>query len=236
MDWGTPWSITTILGVLNKPALIGWAAKVQREADVEAAWEMHSDGQGEKLTHDQFVAFLTARIGSVKESQKQLAAAGEIGTQAHKRWEWYIRRQLGLPAGPEPEICEQALWAFLHAEQWAKDHSFRPIAAELVIASRIHNYAGTLDTVGYVEDAVSIVELKTGKGVYREAHLQAVAQAKAYEEMGFGPVEKAFILRVPKVVGDPEFEAVEVSDFDSNFQAFLHAAALWEWQQSEGEK
>lgn len=255
------WSITSILSVLNKPALVGWSGKVERESCLEAFWrflvcgtsgEAPADGDqdnGEWQAHPDIVdkmwnrarlfAVLQAILGKTKAAQKLLAEAGEIGTQAHARCEWLVRKWLGLLVGPEPQCCERALWASLSFEDWAAAHHFKPIASEMVVYSALYDCAGTLDIVGYVDGEKQIVDIKTAKAVWPEARLQVAAYAKLYESMGLcepGEIKTCTILRIPKNLQDPDFEAVAVTNLDELWEAFLHAGALWCWQQSMNEQ
>jgi hypothetical protein len=243
---GDPYpSVTTILAIINKPALVGWSAKVERQACIKAATDFYRDML--KAFHDtpmedwKFTGLnaypieLENYIGKAKQGQKILTEAGQIGTQAHALVEWRIRKMLGHDE-PEPEASDEAQWAAMAWEDWAVKHRFEPLHSEMVIWSHKHRYAGTLDFTGYVDGVYSLFDVKTGKAVYSEAFLQCSSYVAGMKECGLDPVpQKAFVLRLPKNMEDPEFEAVEVTDLDKHFEAFLAARALWQWHYNQSQ-
>lgn len=235
---GKPYpSITNVLGVINKPALVGWAGKVEREACVEAAVKLAFDAEFESQMNDEeaYKKALIARIGKQKAAIKEIQAAAEIGTEAHALCEWYVRKMLGWSVGQEPKACDKAQWGFMAFQDWCKAHSFKPTSAEQVVFSHEQEFAGTLDLLGYVDDVLTIVDIKTGKAIYSEAKLQVAAYWGALREMGTA-AQQGVVLRLPKVETDPEFEAVTISNLDWHYNRFLHALALWHWQDAEDQE
>src|SRR5262245_61701239 len=73
-------SVTTILNVLNKPALVPWAAAQERTATMETAADLYADLHGSaQLPRSMFLTTLEARLGKTKAHVKQLAKAADIG-------------------------------------------------------------------------------------------------------------------------------------------------------------
>ena len=223
-------SVTTILGAINKPALVQWAAKEERTMVIEAAADLYGDVHGTpKMSRPTYIATLDGRIGKLKANQKILAKAGEIGTQVHALIEWNLRRQLGQVVGPEPKVEEKSLWAFMAWEDWAKAVRLRPLLIEQRIFSLTHGYAGTMDLLAEVNDVVTLVDFKTGKAVYAEAHLQNVAYQVALAEMGHTIPQAGMIVRLPKNEQDPGFEAVQCPTVDELLPTFLAVKKVWQW-------
>lgn len=223
-------SVTHILSVIAKPALINWAANQERTMVLEAAADLYEDIAGTpRMARPVYLTTLQRRLGKVKAHQRELAKAGEIGTQVHGLIEWEIRRSLGQKVGPEPRVTDKAQWAYMAFQDWAAQVGMKPIFIEQMIFSRKHGYAGTMDLLAEVEGIKTLVDFKTGKAVYGEAHLQNVAYQVALEEMGHQRAERGMILRLPKIESDPEFEAVECPSVDELFPTFLSAIALWKW-------
>jgi hypothetical protein len=231
-------SVTTILGVLGKPALVPWAAKVEREAVVEAAANLYVDAPPEKMSRPSYIATLLDRVGKLKAYQKQSAKALEIGSQAHKLVEWNIRKELGQAPGPEPEIGPDALVAFAAYEEWRKSVNLVPIWSEQVVYHPIERYAGTMDLFAMAnlrgKAERGIVDFKTSKAIYPEALIQVAAYAKAVEAMGHGAVDVAWIVRLPKAQNDPGFEVVTIEGLEDLYQVFLNLKAVYNWQLSAG--
>jgi hypothetical protein len=232
-DVGLLPSVTTILNCVGKPALINWAAKVEREMAVEVSTQLYIDAikAGKTLTPVHWKMSLETRMGTQKASQKQLTQAGDIGTEVHNLVEWTIRTQLSQKVGPSPKIRDAAQWAFMAWEDWRKSVDLKPIAVEQVVYSKKHGYAGTLDLLAEVNGVLTVIDWKTGKAVYSEAHLQNAAYRQAIREMGHGDPQQGIVVRLPKNIEDPEFEAVVADDEGKSFDTFLHVLELWKWCQ-----
>lgn len=227
-------SVTHILSAaIAKPALIAWSANVERAACTEAAADLYEEWSKlvafPQMPRESFVSTLATRLGKVKAHQKALTKGAEVGTQAHKLIEWTMRTALKAEAGPKPEVSEAALLAFLHWEDWATRVALKPVLIERTVYSKIHQYAGTLDILARVNGELTLVDLKTSKGIYPEMFLQLAAYQKALEEMGYVVPTKRLLIRLPKLDSDPSFEVVEAPPADELFPVFLAARQLWSW-------
>lgn len=251
-------SVTTILNAIGKPALINWSAKVEREAVLEAARKLWKDIPNRNIMKsDVFISTLIERIGPEKQAQKLKDKAGDIGTQIHEMAEWTLRTELGQVVGEKPAINEQAEWGFMAWEDWAKKANLVPKHIEQVCWSNKHGYAGTFDLLGesnipgrrrgekkMVDDwdnchgRVNVMsDWKSGKGIYPEAKLQIAAYVEAGIEMGH--VERGtcgLIVRVPKVIGDPDFETcfLTADELTEYFKVFLNVFELWKYLDKQG--
>ncbi len=226
-------SVTHILTAVAKPALIAWSANTERAAVTAAAADLYQAWCGEvvppTMPREAYLATLLARLGTVKAHQKELAKAGEIGTQIHKMIEWKMRTALGAVAGPEPIISEKATWAVMAFEDFARDVQLKPVLIEKTIYSKTHQYAGTMDLLARVKGELVLIDFKSGRSVYAEAHLQSVAYQMALIEMGYVKPTSALIVRLPKVDTDPAFQVVTVQSAEELFPVFLAVKALWKW-------
>src|SRR5579864_332776 len=229
-DVGSLPSVTTILSVISKPALVQWAAKVEREMVIEAASNLYADCAGTPpMSRPGWIATLNDRIGKTRANQKEVAKASEIGTQAHALIEWKLKAKMLAEAGPSPAVTDKAVWAFNAWENWAKSVDLKVIFIEQVVYSETYRFAGTLDLFAEVNGVPTVIDWKTGKKVYAEAHLQNAAYRHALREMGHGDPQAGMIVRLPKVETDPEFEVVQAFPEEDCFSVFVHSMALWEW-------
>jgi hypothetical protein len=226
-------SVTTILTVIAKPALMNWAAKVEREMVLKVACDLHADCADMKppMTGAAWLLTMNARLGKEKASAKELAKAGDIGTQCHELIEWTLRGELMQEVGPSPKISDAAQWAFMSWQDWRRAVNLKVVAVEQVVYSQKYGYAGTLDLVAYVSDILTVLDWKTGKAVYSEAHLQNAALRQALREMGHGDPKQGLIVRLPKVETDPYFEVVPAKPEELMFPKFLDAKSVWTWAQ-----
>jgi hypothetical protein len=228
-------SVTHVLTAINKPALVPWAAKQERQAVSDAAAAVYTElsAAGSRYPASWFASALAAKLGTVKAHQRTLEREGDIGDQAHKAIEWLLRTALGAEAGPKPVISAPALIAVTAFKAWAARVSLKPILIERIVYSKRHRYAGTLDLLARVDGVLTTIDFKTGKAVYAEAHLQAAAYAAALLEMGYREPAQSVIVRLPKVAGDPPVEVVPVTDAAALLPVFLATRALWEWTHAQ---
>lgn len=230
-------SVTTVLNVISKPALIPWAVKMEREAIRWAFldWLTRLDGQTwQNWKPEQIWSVIEEMTQARRAAEKEKTKAAEIGTAAHALIEWFTKRELGLPVSIEPpDAPDAAQWAFMAWQDWARKVGFKPLESELVLYSTQHGYIGTADTIAWVNNEPTLVDYKTGKAVYREAHLQNVAYRAAYAEQNGGQWLAGLVLRLPKVDTDPEFEPVAVTAGPEAMSAFLGFKAGWEWMREQ---
>lgn len=229
-------SVTHILGCIGKPALINWAANEERKLVTQAAADLYVEWAAQlvppQMPRESYDATLLARLGTVKAHQKLLTKAGDIGTQIHSRVEWLMRTAIGAAAGPEPKVVDAALWASMAFEDWAKSVNLKPVLIEKTVYSKTHEYAGTMDLLARVNGVLTLIDFKSGKAIYSEAHLQNVAYQTAMQEMGYQPVA-GLIVRLPKLESDPAFEVAEVPPLADLFPVFLAVKELWKWSYAQ---
>jgi hypothetical protein len=232
-------SVTHILTAIAKPALIAWSANTERAAVTEAAADLYAEYAAllvaPQMPRAAYVATLLSRLGIVKAHQKALAKAGDIGTQTHKLIEWHLRTAIGAVAGPKPVVADPALWAFMAFEDWAKSVSLKPVLIEQTVYSKTHGYAGTMDLLARVHGVLTLIDFKTGKGIYPESFLQSAAYSTALLEMGYVEPSNALIVRLPKVETDPAFEVATVPPAADLLPVFLAVKALWQWSYANEE-
>ena len=228
-------SVTTVLQAIGKPALVAWSAKVEREMVIAQAAELHATCPVEMGTAS-FALRLTEMLGKEKAHTKELEKAGAIGSSIHELVEWSLRAELLQDVGKSPILGDQAQWAYQQFQRWRASVNLKPLLVEQTVACHCHKIAGTMDLLATVDGIVTICDWKTGKRCYPESYLQNAAYRHCVEKMGIGKVEKGIILRLPKIIGDPEFEVVVVPGTqEENFETFLHVKALWDWQRKEEE-
>jgi hypothetical protein len=171
------WSVTTIIGCLDKPALVPWAAIKTAEAAVDkldlVGSILEEDGRQDAINYLKNARF---RVG------KGLRSATQLGTAVHK-------------------ACEhKAIHGYYETED-ANDRELRPFlvqydqfldqfqpemkAAEVTVFSETYGYAGTCDGFLRIDGIDYIIDYKTSredtdgqgkpKGPYPEVALQLAA-------------------------------------------------------------
>lgn len=154
-------SVTTILsGGVPKPALTSWAAK--SVAEYVAANLAEVSAIAAKDT--------AAAIDLMKGSPwRQRDAAAVQGSAIHA---WAEAHVLGKAPAAPPKAQQPYLDGFLRfLDDW------RPVyeMSEATVYSRRYGYAGTLDAIALLDGARTLIDYKTGKGVYGEVALQLAA-------------------------------------------------------------
>ncbi len=217
-------SVTTALDAINKPALGPWYAKEERRHFETALLDVAA--KYPTITSDQLVDVVIKTVNGTKAADREKTKAAAIGTAAHAGVEWHTRKLMGEDPGPEPEMPDAAVWAVEAWKDWAKSVEFRPLAVERTVFCRICGYAGTLDWLAYVKDVRTVGDIKTGKRIYPEAFLQNIAYRHAGAQQGLES-DAGLILRLPKTVDDPAFEAMPVPE--TPLADFLAVLSVWRW-------
>lgn len=233
-------SVTHVLSCLGKPALINWAASEERKLIVDAAADLYQDAHGTPLMlRAAYTDTLLKRVTKVKAHQKQLAKAGEIGTQVHHRVEWQLRKDAGQLVGPEPPLSPDAVVAYTKFQDWALRGKLRPVYLEQTVWSVKYQYAGTLDFFGYLDKVPVICDWKTSSAIFPEYHTQVAAYWQALREMKIANAKRAYIVRFPKKVGE-EMEVQEVEHLHERFLEFLKIRKMFDvwytWEEAYQKK
>jgi hypothetical protein len=178
---GTPVpGVTTILGILNKPALLHWAYE-----------------QG-KL----------AERGVIQSLYEHRDQAAETGTVVHDMAEAYERGQVPEAhlEGLTPEQSSRAQSGFLAFLEWRQGSGLEVLETETPLVSERYRYGGTLDVVYRGRTGgVVLGDYKTGKQIYSETWLQLAAYALLYEEHSPGDSIVGYqVLRFDKQTGGYE--------------------------------
>lgn len=229
-------SVTTILDIVGKPALINWSANHERGLCTEAAYQLFTESPNlAGITREHFDAIFAAKLGKTKSYRREMDKAASIGTEAHKAAERRLRELAGERVGPKPTLSDAAAIAYAGFEAWLSEHEVEVVCVEQVVGSIDHGFAGTLDAILIIDGVPTLADLKTSRAVYDEHFVQLSAYDRAVAEMiekdGWAaPVPKDHvIIRLPKKADDPDFElhrlpAPAVEIFEGSF---LPALQLW---------
>jgi hypothetical protein len=209
-------SVTTILNVISKPALIPWARN-QSLDKIRLTLKDAIDDDGsitlDQLDLEDLIETARKRPDEVRDE------AAEIGSRSHLLIEEYLQGQEVLVH----EDLKPMMDSFL---SWERSSRIKVTFTEQMVYSGTHLFAGTMDAIGDLQGETVILDWKTSNGIYPEAALQVSAYAHAYEEMTGIHCKRAFVVRLGKT--RPEFEVREVADIGQSFNAFLAAKTLLE--------
>jgi hypothetical protein len=208
--------VTTVLGVLDKPALLRWA------------WNCGRDGIDIEKARDH---------------------AGSIGTIAHALIEAWLRKMRFDESDVAPNVLNQARSVLHRFIEWWEHHALVLEHSELQMVSASMEVGGTADIIAKRPNGRRLlIDVKTGKAIYREARLQVAAYGSMFTEALLAAalknspgvdmletvrlegekahVHELWIIRCGK--GEHEdFEALEVTDGDACLDAFRHLACTY---------
>lgn len=217
MKDGAEWrlrSVTSILGVLNKEALIQWAVD-QAMDDLRATLVPGDDGIIHVTPSGLEAVLQQARMAHYRSKTE----AADLGTQAHEAIEDYLRTGLESDlTGTDPRVsnCYDLFRA------WWDQAGLSVIQTELMVYHAGLGYAGQLDFLAADQDGNPVlIDWKTSKSLYSDYDLQVVAYAKALHAMGRGTVSAMRIVRIGRE--DAEFEVREIPR-----DRWKRLGALWE--------
>jgi hypothetical protein len=179
-------SVTSILGLIPKPALEYWKIK------------------------QAVIAALTDPSLSIEEAISAIYVkrdkAGTEGSDAHRIINHFAAD------GDKGEEYHGKIKAYIDAyRRFCKEVEHRVIQSEQVVYNRKYKYAGTLDAVIQTKDRRALLDYKTSNYIAEEYHLQLVAYREALKEMN-SPVDGAMILHLKE---DGTYSLIESNgDFD----------------------
>jgi hypothetical protein len=206
-------SVTSILSILDKPALLPWAAGLAAKYAYAHPTDDHEAGAKAAAAH-------------YREMSQE---AMDIGTRVHALADQYLATG---NMGDTKDDSDQVVTAALALLQWLDEAKYKSISGEKTVYSLVHGYAGTLDQAGTLDGEPVIMDFKTcGKlpaTAYPEVHLQLCAYSRALREMSNIDISKLVVIYLSRDSG--EFRTFELTDDDETFAAFLSAKNLWAWK------
>ena len=225
-------SVTTKLGIINKPFLARWRGDVgNREADARM-WEAQEKGS---RIHDAWHTYVTG---------------GKVVYSPYKH-PTYNEAQLAEIKAQYPNLAilgdQEEMLAIYKLDRFMEILQPEVIKAEDIVYSLKNNDAGTVDNLFRIKEGsypingskpvtlkagLYIADLKTGNMVDDNAYRQTSAYANCVEEMGQGIIEGTIIMHTnAKTRSNIEgFSAIvrSKSQMMEDYEEYRLAAALWE--------
>lgn len=216
-------SVTSCIGTIDKPALVGWAA---RETAKAAFKHRHA-----LVTFDEEAEAVDLLRNARYRSGDR---AKNLGSHVHEIAE-ALARDSELP----PIVPEAAPFADRFI-QFVDDYGVKFEAIEGTVFSDAHRYAGTFDALVRIGDASVLLDYKTGgSGVYSEVALQLAALRYAD---WIWDAETGELEPMPKVdhciavwLRPERYVVYSVGADEAAFEAFLGSRGLWSWVKAGGQ-
>jgi hypothetical protein len=158
-------SVTTILGIKDKPALVGWAKR-----ETAACAVRNLDVLTRMVAHGGAPAAVNW-LKTIPDFQRDVSA--DLGTAIHAAAE-------AIALGETMPI-EREVQPFVAAYRRDFLEVFRPrfLAVEAMVCSLRHEYGGTADAFVEIDGEIWLIDYKTGAAVYPDTALQLAGLARA---------------------------------------------------------
>lgn len=203
--------MTTVLGVLDKPALIPWS--------INQAIELIRPAIAPGVEHaESYLEEVYAQ--AKKEATRTKRMAADIGSQVHAALERYP--DVGTPTDERVSRCVGG------AVDWLQRNQVEYLQRECLVYSRRHRYSGRFDGLCRVNGTLALIDWKTSQGIYPEYRLQTAAYLKAYEEEHPSEViQQRILIRLGKEDGAFEPHVYSRDSLRADFNAFLAALRIY---------
>lgn len=217
LDGKRMYGVTTILGVIAKPALIGWAANMAVDHVIEnSASEKTDDGL-------RYQVIESVLADARKAHTKKKEAAGTKGTDTHALVEEYVKSciEIGhLAVLTDEQDKSDALVKFAG---WALENNVKFLASEKRVYSEEYWTAGTADFTCEIDGKRYVGDLKTMKKIWdRTPFYQVAAYRKMLQEMGEPEYHGTLIVNINKETN----ELTEERSYDTEGDQKCFEAAL----------
>ena len=238
-------SVTGLLGMKAKPALINWASKESLKV-VRRRLAEHQSANGE--TYPLLPAFVENWLADAEANWRDEDGSTTIGHVAHSFAYEELRSRHGLAPKPRfpieldpvlmpdftPAMLEATNASALQIVKFFDEHDFKPIMMERPLWSPTEGYCGTPDYIGLYDGVLAVADYKTSKKIYAEYWAQLAALQNMYEEeFPDQKIMKRVAINIPKDGSDLQ---VQVRDRDhrqdEDLGMFRACQALYNWNRA----
>lgn len=198
-------SVTTITGMLEKPALLGWAANCAVDHVTENLDFIKSPLSN---VHEVEAVLAAARKAYAQKRDK----AADAGTMVHDAIEAYIKGEeyLEILANEDPDVQQNAINGFQAFLSWEQKNHVEWLESEVQIFCTSVGYAGRFDAIALINGHRYLIDFKTSKGIWPEFSWQLCAYRQGYNEMyPEKRVDNMAVLHLDKATAEPTFKPIE---------------------------
>ena len=208
--------VTTALSIKAKPQLIYWSAKMASEYVKEHL------RPGEALDEIQIQELIA---GAKTAHLKKRDGAADMGTYIHNWIEDFVTGK-----DPEMPVSPKLKKTIEDFKKWWASEDIEVLHAERMLCSPTLMLAGTPDLICRVNGKLTIMDWKTGSGIYPDMFMQMAAYAIMLEEEY--PEHKVESLHVVNASIKNMFQEEARSEVDQFKDAYLAALNLYKVDKS----
>lgn len=218
--------VTTILGVMAKPALTYWGYSQGLEnytRATEGIAKMIADGaEDPTVLLGRVMQYLQEfQVGSLYEKRDK---AADAGTLAHAMVEADLK---GLPQPSIKDVPDdikaRAEGCYLAYLEWKDTTRFKLIHSEIPLVSEVYGFGGCLD-IGGEARLLELIDLKTSKDIYWSMWCQVAGYGILWNENHpDNPIQGYNILCIKP---DGGFAHERKTDLSDEMEVFLHLNSI----------
>ena len=185
-------SVTSVLGVLDKGALLPWAVRTSLDA-VRTGLRERGTFDATVPDDSDWLDGLLKRAATAPDDVKN--AAADIGTRVHAAIDAIV---CGAP--PPDDLAPDVAPAVEGFRRWFASSGLQlSPAGDFAVFSRTYRYAGAADCLGRAADgSLVVLDFKTSNSIHSSYALQLAAYAAAVKEMAAdGELDVDAMLRQP---------------------------------------
>jgi len=121
----------------------------------------------------------------------------------------------------QAENCLASYW------EWRTEKTIEPIMIEKPFISETHQFGGTSDFYGKIDNIPTIVDYKTGKGIWPEFIIQVAAYKHLFEENKF-QIDAVRLLSIPRA-DDESFseKIINGTQLAAGWEIFKHLLVIY---------
>jgi hypothetical protein len=230
-------SVTTVLGIMDKPAVVQWKAKESARAMFRAL-AAGAEPAPEPVTEEEMINW------AVREADKARDTAASLGSSVH-----LLADLVGqYPGGSESpykgfQVSDDTIPYLTAYRGFLGRYSASSIVSSEHIVWSLNGYAGTYDLIMLIDGELWLIDIKTSKGFYPEYGLQLAGYRWADsiilpgnpEAYPMPQIQRTGVLHLrPDQYSDTGWRLIEYpTTYEKDYIAFLACLELYRWK-SEG--
>ncbi len=239
-------SITGILGLKAKPALISWAAKQSLLHVAKNLGKFESEQGMPPFMID--TKHVHGWLAEAQDGWRDDETATTVGHVAHSYAYEELRYRAKLtPNKPRfplvadsvlmpsftPAMVDAANSSALAATQFFDEHHFEPFLMERPLWSPVDGFVGTPDYIGMIDGELAIADYKTSRKIYVEYWAQLAALQYMFQmEFPGKVIKKRYAINIPKDGGDVQVETRGLDTFGDDLEMFMACWTLYRWERA----
>jgi len=155
--------------------------------------------------------------------------AANVGTIVHERILAYYKGYEVDNSNIAPDVWDMTENSMKSFYEWAGPRDVKPKLVEEPMVSEKYQYGGTFDILGGMDGELTLLDFKSGSGLYEEHFIQLAGYLGLIREAGHDP-KKIVILNIPKTLDD-SFTVKSISadekTMDMRFKKFIRLVEIW---------